>query len=69
MSLNRYLALALAILLIVFIIQNFRTVDVSFLFWTVTMSAAVLIMLVLVVGFVLGYIIKSVMGWSGQDRR
>jgi len=43
----------------VFVIQNAAAVDVNFLFWTVSMSRALLILFTLATGFVLGWILHG----------
>ena len=48
------LALVLAGLVVVLVIQNAATVEVQFLFWRFAMPRAVLILVVLGVGFLLG---------------
>jgi uncharacterized integral membrane protein len=40
----------------IFIIQNVAAVEVSFLFWSIAMSRALLIVFALVIGFVSGWI-------------
>ena len=58
-----YGALLLAAAAIVVIVQNAEAVTVKFLFWQVSMSQALLIPLVLLAGFLIGYIV------SGFQRR
>ncbi len=48
--------LFLAIILIVFIVQNSNVADVHFLFWTISMSMIILIFFVAVIGFAIGYL-------------
>jgi len=48
--------LILVCLAIIFIIQNVAAVDVRFLFWSIAMSRALLIVFALVIGFVFGWI-------------
>jgi uncharacterized integral membrane protein len=43
----------------IFIIQNVAAVEVSFLFWSIAMSRALLIVFALVIGFVFGWIVHG----------
>lgn len=52
--------LVLAILLIIFLLQNTQVVNLRFYFWKISMSQIILIPLVLVVGFVAGYVVAKV---------
>ena len=47
------------ILILVFILQNTEVVTVNFLFWKIEMSRVILILVLLLVGFLLGYIFRS----------
>ncbi|MBA6390019.1 LapA family protein [Colwellia sp. BRX10-3] len=58
-KLNRYLILVLSILCLVIVLQNMATVSISFLFWEFSMPRAILIGLMLVVGLLIGLILKS----------
>ena len=42
-----------------FIVQNFAVVEISFLFWRVSISSALLIFGTLLTGFVLGWSLQS----------
>lgn len=46
-------------LVVIFIIQNVAPVDVTFLLWGITLSRSLLIFIVLVVGFALGWFLNS----------
>lgn len=47
------------IFILVFILQNTEVVTVNFLFWKIAMSRVILILVLLLVGFLLGYIFRS----------
>jgi putative membrane protein len=51
--------LILVCLATVFIIQNVAAVDVRFLFWSIAMSRALLIVFALIIGFVFGWIVHA----------
>lgn len=53
------LSLALVGLLVVFALQNTQVVEVRLLFWTVSMSRVLLILLLLAVGALLGWLAAS----------
>jgi len=46
-------------IIVVFTLQNSESVAVNFLFWKLEMSRVILILVVLVIGFILGYIFHS----------
>ena len=52
------LVLTLALLAVIFIIQNVAAVDVNFLFWTISMSRSLLIIFTLGIGFLLGWFLR-----------
>ena len=49
----------IGIIVIVFMVQNVEKVDIQFFAWSVTVSRAIMILIVLAVGIVLGWVIKS----------
>ncbi|AWB59255.1 MULTISPECIES: LapA family protein [unclassified Colwellia] len=58
-KLHRYFILILSILCLVIVLQNMATVSISFLFWDFAMPRAILIALMLVIGLLIGLILKS----------
>ncbi|MBA4396838.1 MAG: DUF1049 domain-containing protein [Syntrophus sp. (in: bacteria)] len=59
MSFKLILVLIMAGLAVIFITQNVAAVDVTFLFWSLSLSRALLIFFVLMIGFVLGWFLRS----------
>ena len=59
MNLKLYLILALICLAVVFIIQNVRVVELTFLFWTLSMSRALMMLLILSIGIILGWLLHG----------
>jgi uncharacterized integral membrane protein len=59
MSFHLVLVIALAGISLLFIIQNVAAVDVTFLLWSVSMSRALLIIITLATGFLLGWFLHS----------
>ncbi len=56
---NRYLLYAILAFLFIFTLQNYRAVEISFLFWSLELSASILIFVVLLTGCVVGYLFRS----------
>jgi len=50
------LALVLIALILIIVIQNISVVTLRFLLWNITMSRIVFIPMILIIGFILGYI-------------
>lgn len=59
MSQKLALVLILSSVALIFIVQNFAVVEISFLYWRVSMSSALLIFFTLITGFVLGWLFHS----------
>lgn len=59
MSFKLILILIIASLAVIFITQNVAVVDVTFLFWSLSLSRALLIFFMLIIGFVLGWFLHS----------
>ncbi|MBU2499505.1 MAG: DUF1049 domain-containing protein [Proteobacteria bacterium] len=53
-------SLVLAILFVIFLLQNTQVVNLRFYFWKISMSQIILIPLVLILGFVIGYVVAKV---------
>lgn len=59
MNLRLILVLILGSLAVIFIAQNVAVVEISFLFWRASLSSALLIFFTLMIGFLLGWFLKS----------
>jgi len=59
MSSRLVLLLILAALTIVFIVQNVSVIEIRFLFWSVSMSGALLVFLFIATGTVIGWMLSS----------
>jgi putative membrane protein len=59
MNVKLILGIILASMAAVFIIQNVTSVDLTFLFWTLSMSRALLMFLILSLGFILGWLLHG----------
>ncbi len=51
--------LTLAGLAIIFILQNVTVVEIKFLFWSLQMSRAIFMFLMMAIGIVIGWILQS----------
>jgi len=58
-SFKLILALLLSVMIAVFIFQNTTIVEIRFLFWTVSMSRALMILVVLAIGMVLSWLLQG----------
>jgi uncharacterized integral membrane protein len=64
-NLKMVLTLAGLTLFLVFVIQNTEAVDVEFLFWSFQTRRALLLFIVLAIGFAIGWILH---GWPRRER-
>lgn len=53
------ISIVLASLALVFIIQNFAVTNIRFLFWTLSISSALLMFLLLLAGLIFGWFLHS----------
>jgi uncharacterized integral membrane protein len=44
---------------VLFIIQNFAVISIRFLFWTLSISSSLLMFLLLLIGFILGWLLHN----------
>jgi len=58
-TLRLIFTLALVLLVMVFVLQNTAVVEIRFLFWTLAMSRALLIVVLLLIGVLLGWMAHS----------
>ena len=54
-----------AVLFLIFLMQNTQMVTLRLYFWKIAISQIILIPLVMLIGFVIGYVIK---GWKKKKR-
>jgi uncharacterized integral membrane protein len=54
------LGIIIGALVIVFMIQNVQVVDIKFFTWSVTISRALMILIVFAVGILLGWVVRSI---------
>jgi putative membrane protein len=62
------LVLTLVGLCLIFLAQNIEVVTVSFLFWEMSMSRAVLIFFTLLIGFIIGWFLNSYLSYR-KDKK
>jgi len=59
MKLRLVLIILFGILAVIFTLQNIAVVEVSFLFWSISMSRALLIFFLLIIGFIVGWFLHG----------
>lgn len=59
MNLKIFSILTIIVLAVIFILQNVTVVEVNLYFWQVKISRALLIVFNLLIGFLIGWILKS----------
>jgi len=59
MSFKIGLVAILALIILIFLAQNFEVVTVNILFWEISMSRAVLLFFSLLTGFIIGWFLHS----------
>lgn len=57
--------IVLAILIVIFTIQNSQVVDIQFFLWKATISRALMLLSTLFIGIILGWLLT----WTGYSRR
>lgn len=65
-KMKAFFALVLVALVVIFAIQNATTVDVSFLFWSLSIPRALLVVALLAAGFMLGITVSSFSKLKGK---
>ena len=62
MHIRAILAALLIALPVVFVLQNTQVVEIRFLFWTLSMSRVLIILLMLAVGMLAGWLLHGMFG-------
>jgi uncharacterized integral membrane protein len=60
--------LILIVLFTIFVSQNTHIIQIDFLFWSIAMSAIVLISLMMLIGVIAGFIIAKMFGRSSKSK-
>jgi lipopolysaccharide assembly protein A len=68
MNFKIILVIILVGLCLIFLAQNVQVVTVSFLFWEMSMSRAVLIFFTLLIGFTIGWFLNSYLSYR-KDKK
>ena len=68
MSYKIGLVAILALIVLIFLAQNFEVVTVNILFWEMSMSRAVLLFFSLLVGFIIGWFLHSYLSYR-KDKK
>jgi uncharacterized integral membrane protein len=61
MKIRLIIAVTLVLLTFLFAVQNAATVDLRFLFWSVEFPRSLLIFLVLLIGMMIGWFLRSIL--------
>ncbi len=59
MNSKKVLLLILSTLTVVFILQNITDVEIEFLFWSLCMSRALMVIFLIAIGVVIGWVLGS----------
>jgi uncharacterized integral membrane protein len=51
------IAITLIVLVVIFILQNIKVVEVTLLWWDISMSRSILVIALLLIGFIIGRIV------------
>ena len=62
------LVVILIFLTLIFVAQNIQVVTVSFLFWEISMSRAILLFFSLLIGFIIGWFLNSYLSYR-KDKK
>jgi lipopolysaccharide assembly protein A len=62
------LVISLICLALIFVAQNIEIVTVSFLFWEISMSRAVLLFFSMLIGFIIGWFLNSYISYR-KDKK
>lgn len=54
--------ICLGVLLLVFLLQNTQVVSIRFLFWKLSMSRVILLPLIMLIGFIIGFFVGKKSG-------
>ncbi len=66
MKIRSIVVIILAIIALVLIVQNTQVVPIQLLFWRLWMSRIVLILLMLAIGFGIGFVLAKLTGRKGK---
>lgn len=59
----------LALILLIFLAQNIEVVTVNFLIWEISMSLAVMIFFLLLIGFMIGWLMHNYLSYRKDKKR
>lgn len=69
MNLRLSIGAVLLLLVVIFTVQNAAVVDINFLFWKLSVSRALMIFFVAIIGFAVGWISANVHRQSRPDKQ
>jgi putative membrane protein len=60
MKIKKIVVIVLIVFIVILLIQNVQVITLRFLFWKISMSRIIFIPLVLIIGFILGYLFAKI---------
>ena len=57
-----------ALLALIFLVQNIEVMTVHFLFWQLSMSRAIFLFFILLIGFIIGWFLHSFVSYSQKKK-
>lgn len=68
MNVRLIVILVLASIGVVFIVQNVAAVEVSFLFWSISLSRSLLIFFTLIIGLIIGWFLHAYLSYRKSEK-
>ncbi len=69
MNMKIILIIILMALAVIFFIQNFEVINIRFLFWTLSISGSLLMFLLFLIGFALGWILHNYAIYNRKSKK
>ncbi len=58
--------LVLIVVAAIFLIQNTQVVQINIIFWAISMSAAIMVVMLLVIGILIGWFLKGYLAYKKE---
>jgi uncharacterized integral membrane protein len=69
MNIKLITSLVVACFVLIFIIQNAAEVKIQFLFWSLTMSRSLLVLVLVMIGMLMGWLLSSYVAFKAKKRK
>ena len=63
------LGIIFGIFVVIFIIQNTEVVEINFLFWIISISRALMVLFIFLIGIMIGAILKTVADKKREEKK